>query len=866
MAALAGVYLAAAWAVLGLDFAMNNITAISPPTGIALAVLLLRGPALWPGIAVGSFLANWLTHTPILPSVGVGLGDALECVAAVWLLRRFRISHSLDHSRDVAALLFAAVLFAPVSATVGTASLLAGGVIAAAGVQSRWLTWCFGDAAGVILVAPVVLTWFCRPRPLRGAAGPVERAGLLATLAVVVLVVFGKGYPFPYAVFPVLVWAGLRGGTRMAASASLLVSAASIYFEGRTLPGAGPMGGSIYHVLAFDALAGATALMLAAAVAEREAARGEEKRSLNLLEALFSGMAARVFVKDLAGRYLMVNPVAAGMLGAPAQDIIGRTDLELLDPDAWPAARAADRAVIASGQARTLEERVRGGEQTFLTTLGPFRDASGRVAGVVGIARDITARKHIEDRLRESEEKFRSLVESASDYISTFDEEGRFLFLNRSAPGFDPAKMIGTTVYEYSDPEHHETIRRTMAEVFRTGTPGGYEIRGLGVDGAPTWYRCAVAPLMEDGRVRAVMVTSNDITERRSMEEKLRESEEQFRSLVENAPDFISTFGPEGRIWFLNRAAPGHDVSMFIGRNAYDFIPAADQARVRAMLDQVFRSGLTVTYETGWKVDGGPVRSFRCRAGPMRKNGAVVAALVVSTDITESQRAEQELKLSRERLQRLSRRLIEAQETERSHIARELHDEIGQALTAVKISLQAAESRAGSAAVRSRLEESTLIVDEALDQVRNMSVALRPSLLDDLGLVPALRWYLDQQSARGGFEAHFEADPEIEATSEVQTACFRIAQEALTNVSRHAAARSVRLEVRQAGGQVRLAVSDDGKGFDVALVFERSGADASLGLHGMRERARLLGGRVTVQSEPQRGTVVRAEFPSVRVE
>ena len=187
--------------------------------------------------------------------------------------------------------------------------------------------------------------------------------------------------------------------------------------------------------------------------------------------------------------------------------------------------------------------------------------------------------------------------------------------------------MIGTTVYEYSDPEHHETIRRSIAEVFRTGQPGGYEIRGMGVDGAPTWYRCAVAPLMEDGRVRAVMVTSNDITERRNMEEKLRESEEQFRSLVENAPDFISTFGADGRIWFLNRAAPGHDVSMFIGRNAYEFIPPADQARVRGMLDQVFGSGATVTYETGWKVGGGagPVVSLPRRAHAqerLRRRGA----------------------------------------------------------------------------------------------------------------------------------------------------------------------------------------------------------------------------------------------------
>ena len=223
----------------------------------------------------------------------------------------------------------------------------------------------------------------------------------------------------------------------------------------------------------------------------------------------------------------MVNPVDAGTLGAPPRDIVGRTDLEVLDTGAWPAARAADRAVIASGQARTLEERFRGpaGDRTFLTTLGPFRDASGGVAGVVGIARDITARKQIEDRLRESEEKYRSLVESASDYICTFDEEGRFLFLNRPAPGFDAAMMIGTTVYEYSAPEHHETIRRTIAEVFRTGQPGEYEIRGAGIHGASTWYRCSVAPLFEDGRVRAVMVTSNDITQRRDMEEKLRESE-----------------------------------------------------------------------------------------------------------------------------------------------------------------------------------------------------------------------------------------------------------------------------------------------------------------------------------------------------
>ena len=184
------------------------------------------------------------------------------------------------------ALLLAAIVCAPLSATVGTASMLAGGAIAAADAPSRWLTWCFGDAAGVILVAPVVLTWLCRPRPLRGAAGPGERVALLATLAVVVLVVFGRGFPFPYPVFPMLVWAGLRGGTRRRPRRASRSPPRASIFQDRACPGSATMGGSIYHLLAFDALAGATALLLAAAVVEREAARDEERRSRERLQPL----------------------------------------------------------------------------------------------------------------------------------------------------------------------------------------------------------------------------------------------------------------------------------------------------------------------------------------------------------------------------------------------------------------------------------------------------------------------------------------------------------------------------------------------------------------------------------------------------
>jgi signal transduction histidine kinase len=220
-----------------------------------------------------------------------------------------------------------------------------------------------------------------------------------------------------------------------------------------------------------------------------------------------------------------------------------------------------------------------------------------------------------------------------------------------------------------------------------------------------------------------------------------------------------------------------------------------------------------------------------------------------------------EILRSRDRLQTLSRRLIAAQETERQRIARELHDDIGQALSAVKMNLQSIRRSAGASAMATQIQESIESIDQALRRVRDLSVALRPSLLDDLGLVPALRWFVARQSQRAGFRCRFEADESIEPPAEVQTACFRIAQEALTNVARHSGAKNVDLELRLRGDVLELTVSDDGRGFDVKMAVERVGADASLGLLGMRERARLLGGRVTIESTRRGGTTVHARIP-----
>jgi signal transduction histidine kinase len=214
-----------------------------------------------------------------------------------------------------------------------------------------------------------------------------------------------------------------------------------------------------------------------------------------------------------------------------------------------------------------------------------------------------------------------------------------------------------------------------------------------------------------------------------------------------------------------------------------------------------------------------------------------------------------------ERLQLLSQRLLEIQESERRTLARELHDEIGQVLTAVKINLHALKRQPAASTLEAQLDESILITEQALEQVRNMSVDLRPSVLDDLGLVSALRWFLDRQSRRTGFAGEFRAiGVETRLPANLETVCFRVAQESLTNVTRHAQATRVILEVRQADGELQLLIRDDGIGFNVDAARRRAAEGSSFGLLGMEERVVLAGGEFEIASAPKEGTEVRARF------
>ncbi len=255
----------------------------------------------------------------------------------------------------------------------------------------------------------------------------------------------------------------------------------------------------------------------------------------------------------------------------------------------------------------------------------------------------------------------------------------------------------------------------------------------------------------------------------------------------------------------------------------------------------------------------GEYRWFLVRVAPLLdEQGNIVKWFGASVDIEDRRRAEKNLEEAHRQLKLLSRRRVKVQEEERRHLARELHDEIGQALTAAKINLQAALEEPDHAKAK-RIHETTAILERLLGQVRQISLNLRPSTLDDLGLVPALRSLLDEQGRLASVAVRFSAKNMPENLDpEIQTTCFRIAQEAITNAVRHARSTQIRVDLSHENGNLRLQIRDNGTGFDAESAQAQT---IGLGLVGMKERAALVGGRTRIMASRGKGATVDVTLP-----
>ncbi|WJV60709.1 PAS domain S-box protein [Pectobacteriaceae bacterium CE70] len=362
------------------------------------------------------------------------------------------------------------------------------------------------------------------------------------------------------------------------------------------------------------------------------------------------------------------------------------------------------------------------------------------------------------------------------------------------------------------------------------------------------------------------MCVVRDIRERKHIEQLAYAREQEFRALVENSPDVIIRFDPQLNCQYANPAALNHlgfAAEQLYGRQITELLPNAKCAlRITQLVQLVV--GTKSSAEGELTEDIGNIDEkhhviYHISCVPeFNPDGYLVSILTVGRDITAIRYAEKKLEDSHMQLRLLARQREISREDERKHIAREIHDELGQHLTSMRmgLSLMRMQFAKDNPHLLTQLQNLMTLSDKTIQVVRNVATRLRPNVLD-MGLTPALEWLRDDFIRQYGCNCQLQApEPEVVLNDECATAAFRVVQESLTNIARYAKASQVKITLENREGLIVLSVQDNGDGFDTSVRKPNA-----FGLMGMRERGRMLGGEVVIESSVDKGTLVRLTFP-----
>lgn len=603
--------------------------------------------------------------------------------------------------------------------------------------------------------------------------------------------------------------------------------------------------------------------------AENELRKSEEKYR-NFIENTHEG----VWAIDANANTVFVNSRMAEILGYAEDEMLGKHLFSFMDEQGVTIAQHnLARRKQGIKEQHDFEFLHKKGNRVHVSlSTNPYFDSNGNYAGATAFVSDITERKQIENNLIESEKRYRSLFENMTAGFVLFqvvqNEKGDpidllILAANNGfevTTGLEAQEVIGKRLTHVLPGIEHDDADwiGIYGKIALTGTSQQFEqySEHLG-------YHYYVSAYQSEPNQCAV--TFLDITNRKRAEQELKESEERFKRALENIPDVVVIYDTNLRVQYINTATnhvTGRPTTDFVGKQEEEIWPPEVYQVYLPTLHEALDAGAIRILETNIVLPGAGTRNLKITCIPLFDDrGHVREMMGITHDLTARKQAEDAIREHRKQLQTLSRRLVYSQEEERRHIARELHDEIGQALSSIKVNIRMAQRQTDVANQELMLKESVDIIERTLQQVRNMSLNLRPSLLDDLGLVPALRWYLDRQAQRVGFLGDLETNREdVRLDSTIEITCFRIVQEALTNIMRHANAKHVSISLKETHDELHLAICDDGNGFDVAEAFKQATEGSSMGLLSLRERAELAGGRLEIDSTPGQGTKIRAFF------
>lgn len=607
----------------------------------------------------------------------------------------------------------------------------------------------------------------------------------------------------------------------------------------------------------------------------------EHHLSEQLLAKVIENVSLGIWAADRDFKVQLWNVGQEIMTGIIREEIVGRNILADFPGLVDSHVEKSLRQVLGEGKSINLIEYplpdLKSGEvvKYFNILANPFRDSRGEVSGIIVVVEDMTERKQVHLALAKSVARYRSLVENAPYHITVIDLEGRVLLTGKNLMQVSGDRVIGSSLYDYIQPEHRSIVRETFERVLRTRQPDTYELTGKSHDGQGWWYSAKVVPFIENGQTIGFTIFGKDITDLKSAELGLIESENKFRSLFQQSRDGIWLYDDAGKIIEWNDAIEqitGLKRPYALGRPLWDvqiqLLPPEERHAVlhdtlKAETLDFIRANHPINQRVFSELKtqhlDGSQRIMQITSFLIQTDKGFIGCGIVR-DITEARHAFEEIKINHEQLRQLNHKVVVAQELERQRLSRELHDEAGQALTVLKIMLERirVELPGVSVDLQGQIGDAIDLTDSTLERLRQIAQDLRPPALDMVGLSPTMENYCRHFAIRSHLVVHFASTELPELSDTVNICLYRVLQEALTNVAKHAEAKQIWVSLHYEGQRIRLSVEDDGHGF----LSEPDGEhNKGIGLLGMQERVELVGGSLEIVPREQQGTRLVAVVP-----